>query len=269
MKNYLKNLRFSNVVDFIFFNLTLFLIFFAWTRFIFKSVTIALVLTFSLLIAINIIKSIRHYLKSNKTASLKIKTSDLENRMLVLFCKSKLEQIDLFTSFYDKEKIECIIENLIIFKDSSAISVNFSQKKEPQESFLKTIYKARINNINKLIILCYEVNKQDKIFFENLKDINVSIYEKEDVYTKFLIKKPSFENYFEVKSGSKIKFKQLLTLSIDKSKAKGYFFSGLLIFFCSLIVRYNIYYVIMSSIMFLLALLCVRHKENPNVTKIK
>ena len=40
-------------------------------------------------------------------------------------------------------------------------------------------------------------------------------------------------------------------------------------FFCSLIVRYNIYYVIMSSIMFLLALLCVRHKENPNVTKIK
>ena len=267
MRNFIKNLKFSSVIDFLFFNLTLFLIFFAWTRFIFKNVLIALIITFALIIAINIIKNIRMHIKSSKNATLKIKSSEMENCLLLLLAQSNQEKVDLFSSFYEKNEIECVLDNIIVFKDNSGLAINFSHKNESQESFLRIVYKARQNNIKKLSILCYSMNKQDKIFFENLTDIEAKILEKEEVYTKFLIKLPKKENYFNVKSTGKIKFKQFISLSIDRRKAKGYFLSGLLIFFCSLIVKYNIYYVIMSSILFLLALLSFRKNETLTIQK--
>ena len=134
MRNFIKNLKFSSVIDFLFFNLTLFLIFFAWTRFIFKNVLIALIITFALIIAINIIKNIRMHIKSSKNTTLKIKSSEMENCLLLLIAQSNQEKIDLFSSFYEKNDIELVLDNIIVFKDNSGLAINFSHKNESQEN---------------------------------------------------------------------------------------------------------------------------------------
>ena len=260
--NHLKSLNFANVIDFIFFNVSLFLIFFAWTKFIFKKNLIALILTFSIIIAINISKSIKNYVKSNKRKNQELKKKDIENCMLSLLAQSDKENLDFFSKVFSFKKIKYKKKNFLLFENHEAVCFDFSQKLLSSETCLKHIHYAIKQGINKLGILCYNISPQDKLFFENLSNIQIKIYEKIDIYACFLSRYGIFpKKILEIKSTQKLKFKQIINISLDRKKSKAYFLSGVLIFFCSLIVRYNIYYVIMSSILFFMAILCRRQKE--------
>lgn len=265
MKNFLSHLKsfnFAKIIDLIFFNVSLFLIFFAWTKFIFKRNLIALILTFSIIIAINIVKSIRNYIKSNKNKTQDLKKKDIENCMLSFLAQSDKENLDFFLKVFSFKKIKYKKKNFLLFENNEAVCFDFSQKLLSSETCLKHIHYAIKQGIKKLGILCYSLPSQDKLFFENLKNIQIKIYEKTDIYTQFLSKYGFFpEKVLEIKSTQKLKIKQIINISLDRKKSKAYFFSGILIFFCSLIVRYNIYYVIMSSILFFMAILCRRQKE--------
>jgi VIT1/CCC1 family predicted Fe2+/Mn2+ transporter len=56
---------------------------------------------------------------------------------------------------------------------------------------------------------------------------------------------------------AKLSLKDVLKNSLNRSHAKGYFISGLILLFTSLIVPFKLYYIIISSTLFTLSLLCM------------
>ena len=128
------------------------------------------------------------------------------------------------------------------------------------DSLLKQIKKIEPDN-KKIIILCNEIDGNNKIFFENLKNYSISIFTKDAVYSEFL--KPSGlypKIIFEPNKKKKLKLKEIMLISFNKTNTKKYFFSGLIIFVCSFFVRFNFYYVFMSSLLFLFSLICKNSK---------
>ena len=255
MKNLIKKFSLSKTLDFLFFNFTLFLIFFTWTRFIIKSNLLALILSIAVIIGFNLVKQIFDYIKNTKKNKSNHNLIDMENQLLILIANSNEENLNYFLTFYTPINIKNTLKNSIIFKDNSAICIEFEKRQAQFESILKVVYKLQKLNINKVTILCYSIDKNDKIFFENLENINIKIKEKSEVYQDYLCKNREKSEIFKLKKQSKIKLKQLWAIIINEQKSRGYFLSGLVIFFCSLFMRYNIYYVIMSSILFTLSLI--------------
>ena len=90
-----------------------------------------------------------------------------------------------------------------------------------------------------------------------------------DVYEKLM--KPSGvfpQNHSEVVIKKQSAFQSILAYALNKKRAKAWAFSGLILIFSSLFVRVSIYYLIISSLMLILAILSYTNtKYNTNVTE--
>ena len=282
LKNFFKKITIPKLFDFILTNIALFFIIFAWARFVFKnSIFVVLILSFTFCFMWNVLFFVVKCIKKQPNLSTKevdkwaqfvLTQSEKDNLKFLIglyqenSCSPKNEQNDVLFDKKDKEKnikLKIISSNLFVLPNKKTIAFDYFEEKLSLVRALKIIRIALNNKITKLAIFCVEYDKKDRLFLENLKDIEVAICDKNCLAIK--TKKIGLEvpNILQEKSHNKIKFKELLSLSISKEKAKKYFLSGILIFFCSLIVRQNIYYVLMSSLLFFLAILSIRQKENP------
>ncbi len=260
-KSHLKNIRIYAVIDFLFFNFSFFLILFAWIRFLTRNAFSAVFISLIILIVANFIKNILNRNKRNKRIELSNKQSELENCMLTLLASSDEMNKNFFLKVFESFKTSKIEGDFIIF-DDKAVCVDFSEKIIYLEKAIKKIPLAIELKKKELLFLCYAFDPKEKMFVENLSGINVKIVEKNEIYNKLFVLSNTFpKKIFESKSLGKLKFKQILKMSFRKDKAKGYFLSGLLVFFCSLIVTSNIFYVLMSSLMFCFALFSLSKKE--------
>ena len=65
-----------------------------------------------------------------------------------------------------------------------------------------------------------------------------------------------------------LQIKDILKNSLSRSHAKGYFISGLILLFTSLIIPFKIYYVVFSSVLFILSILCKFKPSPPNTNTL-
>lgn len=266
----MKNLRLANIIDTLFINLLIFLITFTWLKFFNRNILLSFILSLFILTIYNVVKLFFSTKKKNKIKMNSSLEKDIEMYMYTLLSNSKNENLDLFNKVFSKNN--CIIDkekNLIRYsKKDKIINVfpMFNSKILNFEDCLKKISFSKKNNTNIVLFLCYSSNSKEKIFLEQICDIEVKIYEKKEIFNNLFRKSQIYPKFnITIKENKKIKFKQLFEISFNKSRAKGYFLSGIFIFFCSFIVRYNIYYVFMSSLLFFFTLLSLLKKENTNI----
>jgi hypothetical protein len=107
------------------------------------------------------------------------------------------------------------------------------------------------------IVVC--TNKADKDAFKlaSLVIHKTIILEKQDFYTK-LVKPLDYslppDKLVVVKNNTSSNIKSTLKQVLSRKRSKGYFISSILLLFSCLIVPYNLYYLIFSSILLLLAI---------------
>ncbi len=260
LKKRLKGLTLAQIIDFILTNIALFLILFAWSRFIFKKSGswVPFVVTFSIIIAWNTIKLTFKLTKK----CLIVPQNEGEKWAYFVSTQNECDNLDFLIRLYgdDAQKLS---NNLFLLPSGVGIGFDFFENELSDIMALKIIRFAKEQNIKQVAIYCIEYDKKIKLFLENIKDIEVAICDKNCLAHKAQKAGLTPPNIFEQKSKNKIKFKEFLSISLSREKAKSYFLSGILIFFCSLIVRRNIYYVLMSSLLFLLAILSLRKKTSP------
>lgn len=108
------------------------------------------------------------------------------------------------------------------------------------------------------VIVCVAKADKDAFRLATASPIKTLILEKQDVYTK-LIKPLGYfvpENDLVVfKNKQAQSFKNTLSQMLVKKRSKGYFISSIILLFSCLIVPYNLYYLIFSSILLLLAII--------------
>lgn len=249
-KNYL-----SFYFDFIFYTLVIFFITFIWIRsFVHKSILIwtyslSITLIISILLSIFLRKKIYKY-KLNKFEYKEKKiilnqlifASNSEiNNFLIKFFDEKIKKHRDFFTFQNEN-------NYIVFNEFTLNSLN-------SNTLINFIKKAEKEKCNKIYVFCSSYDKECNNIIKNIKNVKIKLINFDNFYINFIKKqniKPDFKIKYEEKSS--YKFKELLSIAFNKSKTKNYVLTGIIFLIGSIFMRYNIYYLIFTTLMFIFAL---------------
>lgn len=242
--------KISNII------LKYFLIFavsFLWLNYVRISNTLA----FSISISVSIILGYAiHLLQGLKTKHINVgkeENEKIENTSLQLTYGTNKQVLDFFYSTFNK--------NYTIKKYSDYISLNnydffpiYSTDTITQSDVLRAIKQSE----NEIIIACVSAD-QSAIKCAKLTSKKVVILTQADVY-RILKKYDSFPNFNITKiTKKKLKFVDIKNSTFAKANAKGYIISSIIILFSSFFVRFNIYYTCISTLLLILAGICLFH----------
>ncbi len=246
----------------------IFLICLVWIRYFVDEIWLAILYTSLLTISIELML---HFLLNKKQAkkSLKNEETKLAEQISTTFIFSPKSALNYF---YNLSKINYCAKKMskYIIVTSNKQEENIDKNQETNKTILYPYYfYSQINPQNlvdilkniekqkatKLIVCGYKIDNSTYKLVQKIKDIKIILLNSNDCFLK-LIKHYNFypENLKDLTISEKLKFKDILKRSISRKNSKGFFIASLLLLFSSFVVRLNIYYVIMSSILLLLSL---------------
>lgn len=234
----------------------LFVFFFIWTRYFVKKLWLAILISLFATIIADLLSRL-FFRKKNTITSLKLKQQE-EAENIFLSLNSNSCPINFF------EKL-AKIKHPSVTKHKKFISINHNEKSKTilyPFLFFKPLSPDDLTSIlnetksvapTKLVITCGEASKETYVFAKNF-NINIVILNKFETYKRLYKEYDCFpEITVTYKKDKKLAFKDLLAYSFNKNRTKGYFLSALVIFLASFLVRANLYYCIMASLLILFA----------------
>lgn len=251
----MSKFRFVNIIDTFFIYSATALIIFAWLQFFIKNIIFSLII--SLILSVAIIYTL-HHLKAkkqlnisnqvNKTAEmlkLKLTIQTMPVRKVLTFiCK-------LIPSQYTCRIVK---DNITFIRDGSTRLFTTYFNSELTEPALLEIIKNRQSD--HITVFCISFNSELKSLCKTFKNKYIQLIDFEQLYNLFAQNNISIDTSNIDLSKHKITVKEILKGAVARNKSKGYFISGLVILFTSIIIPYKIYYVVFSTILFTLSLVC-------------
>jgi hypothetical protein len=251
----MSKFKFINIVDIIFISIATFLILFAWVQFFVKNLITSLMLSTLLTIAI---LTIFRWLKIKKYNNLQFdinRKQDLASFRLAVQTMPTNKLATLIKKLLPIEYLAKIEKGDIIFiKDNVKNIFTFHYSSELTETQLLNIIKTK--NTPKLTIFCTSYTGEVKLIANAFKNIQVELVDIEELFEIFNKNNIKIDTSHIDLNKPKVTLKQIFKNSISRNKSKPYFISGLILLLTSLIIPYKIYYVIFSSILLILSLVC-------------
>lgn len=255
---YMSKFNFVNLIDKIFVSIGVFLIIFSWINFYILSLwtTFVLSLIFSfavLFIIFYIFSKKQEKLKLNKKTIEEINQSFLDFKLL-----SKNDKINLINSILLKEHSTQILNDYIIYLKENKkhlVYLNTKISSITQDDLFNILEDVSQYNFDVLDVICHKSEKG--INKTILKNIAINFIDKELLYLNYFQKYQIFpENDKINKEIFKPKFKDFLSNFISQEKSKGYFISGLVLLFSSILLPFNTYFIVFGSVLMMFAIVC-------------
>lgn len=239
--------------------LLIFFVFFIWIRYFFNSLVLSVFLS---AFATILFDFIIHAILSKKNISLNLKNEEIlkieQIKKTFIFWNQNQTNTFFFNLFKTKFSATKQSKFIIINKDNKTIALYFSfyfHNLSPDE-IVEIYNKSKNSFFDKLIICSSEFDKQCSEIIKFIKS-DIVLLNIEKTYFNFL--KPyeyypkDLVNENSIKSTQTLK--SLFSNAFCQQKTKGYFFASLILFISSFIIKFNIYYIIMSSLLLILSLL--------------
>ena len=237
----------------------IFVLFFVWLRFYLNSIWQVFALSIFFTIILLIILS--NYQK-NKTAKTYLKTKEQQEAEQMFELLIKNQDTNFFYNLLKQRN-----SNTITHKDFFTIKTQ--EKKDVvlyphlkiqslnHDNLLEILNKLTKIKKDKLIICCNSYDKNIENFITQF-DYEILILDKYTTY-QYLFKEYDFYPELPIKKekNAKTKFKELLSYSFDRNKAKSYFFSAIFLLAISFTINTNLYYCIVASLLILCSLICL------------
>lgn len=252
----MKNISLFIIIDNLFKFILLFTFNLIWCSYFFKPFLLSCLISFfATTLFLFIINLFNKKKKNKKQSSLKEeqRMQDIKNTFMFL---STAEVVDFYYNLAQtKHKCLKFAKYIKVVSCPMPIILYPFYKATPllDDDFLQIFKQLKGQKIKKLIIVTNTYNANSVLNFDLGFDVLVLDY-KQTYYN--LLKEYEFYPEIIIKNKNKLKnnFKQILCLSLNKKKTKGYFISALLIFFASFFVSFKIYYLIFSNFLMFLAL---------------
>jgi len=245
-----------NLFDKVFITISIFLIIFAWINFFIRNLFATFILS---LIFSSAVVFLVFYLSNKKTVKKNINKKylqDIDEKFLVFRLLSKTKQLYLLHSILNIKYPTRIINDYIVYKINNKkhlILIATNEEKITNFNFINLIQGK--DNVDRIEIICndFEPNINTKI----LNQIDIVFTDKKKLYDEYFSKNslyPVSQNINKNKTNLtwKIVFKNLFI----PSRAKSYFFCGLILIFSSIILPYHYYYLIFGSILLIFGIIC-------------
>lgn len=242
----IKTRRFSHISNIIFLFFTIFCIFFIWCNYYSKNFKISfwssIIVVLTVLLIYLPIKNIN--LKTTKSSrSLK---QNFDNFCIQLqFNKNSIIH-NFIIKLFKISNCEIINNEHIIDKDNKIDYFLYLTEQISQQDIFN-IYKNSMYYNIKLIVY------NPLSTFIKIKGYNIEIYDNKKLFDISKHNNIKIENTVEFEK-NKLSKKDIFNVIFSKSKSKNYLCIGLITLFSSLFTRFSIYYIIISTILFLLAL---------------
>jgi len=256
--------RLSIISNLIFKYFALFSIAFMWLNF--YSTNNIFVTFISIIIALiigNLLGLISKYKKKKINLSL-IENNKIQEISFQLLINSHKENLKFFHILLKSKNICEINFKKNQIESEEFIFVPIYNSEEITESDILNIYKNNIN-VKKIIISCISFSTSTESLCNKLQ--NAKIYLLDIKQTFVLMKKydlyPEITNKINIKKH--LNFASLKKMFFAKQNSKRYFFSGIIILLTSFFIRYNIYYLISATLLFIFSLIC---KIKPSSIKL-
>ena len=259
----MSKFKFINVLDFIFISAGILLIFFVWINFFIRNIFLSFLLS---LFLSGVTIFIIIYLKNRKTNKSNLKFNQqqsLAKFKLAIQSSSSQKLISILKQLIPQNCPVKIKQGNIYFtsKEKECVFIPFYSQDLNDTLILNLIKNINLSNIT---IFCSNYSKEAKYISSIFNNKTINLVSLDELYVLTTQKKIKVNTENIDLTKPKISIKEILINSIKKDKAKGYFISGLVLLFTSIIIPYKIYYVIFSSILILLSIIC-KFKPEKNI----
>lgn len=255
---------FSFILDFIFFSFLIFFICFIWLRVYIHDNALIIVLSAIITLILSAILSVIYKNKSDKYKLSKKENKEKKeilNKLIFLNCTELNNYISNFFSEYQLTKHREFLE-IKNDNEKSLIFSCFTLNCCDNDFIINTVKKAEKLKIKNIMIYASSFSKDSLNFVKNIKEYKVKLIDFNEFYASFIKKeniKPNKEIIYEEKT--RYTFKELLSISFNRKKTKGYVFTGLIFLISSVFLRYNLYYIAFTTLMFVFALFSYFNKS--------
>ena len=250
--------RLISLIDKIFISASIFLLIFAWINFFILDLTITFIL--SLIFSFACVFLLFYFLdkKQNKKTASKNFIQETNKHFLnfkISTLKEKQNLLKTLLSF--NNKVEEFEEFLTYNNNNNKfLVVFFTLHKLSENDFFNILSKIN-TDYDVLQIICESCENFNKDILINK---SVEFIDKTTLYKDYFLKYNIFPEEKIIKTTSKIKFKDFIKNFFSYEKSKGFFISGLILIFSSIILPFHTYYIIFGSILLVFAIICKLHK---------
>ncbi len=254
----MSKFRIVNLIDKVFVTVAIFLIIFAWINFYIKSLWVTFI--FSLAFSFAIVYVLYYFLdyKTEKKNKIKANTDEINKNFLAFRLSSKAEKYKLIKKILDTNHETKLLNNKLTYQEQDELHLVIictHIDNLTQNDLINLLDEYASSKIDEFDIICgsFNANINTKI----LKNKKINLIDKQNLYTNFFSKYETYPDDSIIENGAtKLKFIDILKGMFLPSKAKGYFFCGLILIFSAIILPYHYYYLIFGSMLLLFAIIC-------------
>lgn len=248
--------RFSRIFQAFFRCILIFFIVFVWIRYFVSPLWLAATITTAATIIIDAILRIIFRRKNSTAALKKSEQEDAENAFLSLSLDPKA--LDFFLRLASSRHSAEKKKNCIFISHDDGEKVMLvpflSHKNLSPDDVASFVLLARDFGAKKIVIPCKNADKECFSFAKNFEEEFVILNQYETYQKLYREYNMLPEIKIKYKKEKALAFRELAMQSLNKSRAKGYFLSALVLCFSTLFVRATIYYCIVASALMILAL---------------
>lgn len=256
----------------VFFRLTLlFLFVFVWCRYYINNFWLATLVTLIITVVIEVLYNIILNKKNKNQKNSLIKIAEIEKYINTFVYGEQSYTLNFFL------KLACSRHNaskksdyiIIEHPDSKIILYpKFMYREFNADDLIYIHNKVKPIKPSKIIICTNTIDSSALKICSKL-NINIVILDYMETFKKLLEPYNLFPTQTELKTSSKQTIKQLIAYALNKKRTKSYFLTSVLLLFCSFLVPYKLYYVIMSSILLVLSFISFSNVRFNKNTPIK
>ncbi len=252
---------------------TLFALAFVWTNYYFTPLWVAVLLAGLFSIFCGLIMA---YYSSKKQNLINLKKSEKkqasDSSFQFIFASNETVNNFFISLLKNTYEVDTKAGNIIIKQDNkTALFIPcYTSTTVSCKEVIDAYILAKQLSQTSVVIACKSLQEDCLQIAQSVKDATFTFLDETEVFKLFLQPYNTYPNFnIELKQVEKLKYSELKKYAFNKTKTKGYFLSGVMLMFASFFTRYNLYYVIVASLLFLSALYCMlsgnRKKEKKDI----
>lgn len=240
---------------------TIFLAILVWTRYFEANLTKALVIS---AIGTLLLDSVLH-LYNKKVQGKKTLTrleQELCENIALEFMLSPNKKVTSYFEQLINKTTPCEVKKQMIVAKSQSFRIIvypfYSCANFMFEHLLEVIQNTKTTKPNRVIVCAYNISDEAKNFARNFSEYELFLLDRHETFS-LLIQPQKFYPEINPKTPNiqKTSIKTMLATMFHVKRAKTFFMCGLALFLGSLILRHNLYYVVMSSLLMTFALIAL------------
>lgn len=258
MKNFIKNINIFTIISTLARVFLEFVVSFVWIRYFVRDWVVALVcsLLCSALVEVGLFFIRKR--KQAKNGNKKELEKQIEETTLTFLFSEDKENLNFFHKLASlkhkatKKSRFVVVEN----PDKKVVLLPFyTYQNFSCDNLLFCLNLAKKENPKKVVITTGSVDPEVHKLAKHFQDFEIVILDKFDTFHKLLKFYDCFpEIKTKIPADTRPSKQEILSVALNRKRSKGYFFASFILLLSSFVVRKNIYYLIIGSLLLVLAL---------------